>query len=128
MLRKKKFLIGGAIVLFAISYLGFIAFQSSATYYFTVSELLARGNAVHGDNVRVNGQVVPESFKEEGQGLTVKFTITSEKENLRVIYEGVVPDTFKAGGDVVVEGHINTEGIFLANTLMPKCPSRYVPK
>ncbi len=130
MLGKKKFLIGGGIIFLAIGYLAFVGFQSSATYYYEVSELLAQGTLVYDENVRVNGQVAPGSVEQEAQGRIIKFTITDIEggESLPVVYQGVVPDTFKVGNDVVVEGQYNSSGTFQAHTLMPKCPSRYVPE
>ncbi len=126
--RKKKFLIGGLIVVLAISYLGYMGFESSATYYYTVSELIAQEATINGENVRVNGQVVPGSVENEPGGLTLKFTIVEQGESLPVVYHGVVPDTFKVGNDVVVEGHFNSDGVFLANTITTKCASKYVPE
>ena len=46
---------------------------------------------------------------------------------LPVVYKGVVPDTFSAGIEVVVEGRLNQDGVFRAEVIMPKCPSRYTP-
>ncbi len=127
MLRKKRFLIGGMAVVIAISYLGFIGFQSSATYYYTTGEVLEQGSSVYGENVRVNGQVVPGSVAQEAQGRILKFTITDGEMSLPVVYQGITPDTFRVGSDVVIEGTLDTTGIFQAHTLMPKCPSKYVP-
>jgi cytochrome c-type biogenesis protein CcmE len=44
-----------------------------------------------------------------------------------VVYRGSVPDQFKLGRDVVVDGRY-AHGIFAAkrNTLVTKCPSKYV--
>ncbi len=129
MLKKKRFLIGGSIVFLAIGYLGFVAFTSAATYYYTVSELIEQGNSIYGENVRVNGQVTPGSVEQESAGRLLRFTIidVAGEESLPVVYQGVVPDTFKVGNEVVVEGRLNSSGIFQAHTLMPKCPSKYVP-
>ena len=46
-----------------------------------------------------------------------------------VIYTGSVPDLFKKGRDIVVEGKLRN-GVFVAvrNTLVTKCPSKYSPK
>ncbi len=130
MLRKKRFLIGGIIVVVAISYLGYMGFQSSATYYYTVSELIELGDSVHDENVRVNGQVAPGSVEQESAGRILRFTIidVEGEGNLPVVYQGIVPDSFKVGNEVVAEGHLNSVGVFQASTLMPKCPSKYVPK
>ncbi len=129
MLRKKKFLIGGIIIFLAIGYLGYTGFMGGATYYYTVSELIEQGSSIYGENVRVNGQVAPGSMEQESAGRILKFTMidVGGEENLPVVYQGVVPDTFKVGNDIVIEGHLNSGGVFQANSLVTKCPSRYVP-
>ncbi|MFH1003104.1 MAG: cytochrome c maturation protein CcmE [Chloroflexota bacterium] len=127
MLRKKRFLWGGLVVVAAIGYLTVMGLQSSATYYYTPSEVVGQGNTIYGANVRVNGQVLPGSVTQEAQGRVLKFTISDGTVTLPVVYQGVTPDTFKVGVDVVVEGELDTSGTFQAHTLMPKCPSRYVP-
>ncbi len=128
MLRKKRFLIGGVIVFLAIGYLGFMGFRGSAAYYYEVSEFLAQGSSIYGERVRVNGQVAPGSLEQESAGRILRFTMIDGGESLPVVYQGVVPDTFKVGNDVVVEGSLNSDGVFQASALMPKCPSRYVPQ
>ncbi|MBI4188790.1 MAG: cytochrome c maturation protein CcmE [Chloroflexi bacterium] len=127
-LKKKKFLIGGIIIFLAIGYLGYMGFQSSATYYYTVSELMAQGTQAYDGTLRVKGQVVPGSIEQGTLGKTLKFTIVEGNNSLPVTYQGVVPDTFKAGVDVVVEGRLNSNGTFQASTVMPKCPSKYEPQ
>ena len=128
MLRKKRFLIGGVIIVLALGYLGYTGFESSATYYYTVSELSGQGSSIYGENVRVNGQVTPGSVQQEAAGRTMRFTIIEGEEDLPVVYQGVVPDAFKVGNEVVVEGSLNSDGIFQAHTLMVKCPSKYEPQ
>ena len=128
MLRKKRFLIGGITVFLAIGYLVFMGFQDSVTYYYTVSELMEQGSSIYDENVRVKGQVAPGSVEQEATGRILRFTIIDGKESLSVTYQGAVPDTFKVGAEVIVEGQFNSNGIFQAHTLMPKCPSRYVPQ
>jgi cytochrome c-type biogenesis protein CcmE len=46
-----------------------------------------------------------------------------------VVYKGSVPDLFKTGREVVVDGKLRN-GVFVAvpNTLVTKCPSKYSPK
>jgi cytochrome c-type biogenesis protein CcmE len=46
-----------------------------------------------------------------------------------VVYKGSVPDLFKTGREVVVDGRME-RGTFVAvpNTLVTKCPSKYAPK
>lgn len=119
---------GGIIVFLAIGYLVFMGFQDSVTYYYTVSELIEQGSSIYDQNVRVKGQVAPGSVEQEAAGRILKFTIIDGENRLSVTYQGAVPDTFKVGAEVVAEGQFNSNGIFQAHTLMPKCPSRYVPQ
>ncbi len=130
MLKRRKFLIGGVIVFLAIGYLGYMGFQASATYYYEVGELMEQGSSIYGENVHVNGQAAPGSVEQEAQGRILRFTMidVDGEESLPVVYQGVVPDTFKVGIEVVVEGQLNSDGIFQAHTLMAKCPSKYVPQ
>jgi cytochrome c-type biogenesis protein CcmE len=46
-----------------------------------------------------------------------------------VVYKGSVPDLFRSGRDVVVDGKLKA-GVFVAvpDTLVTKCPSKYQPK
>ena len=46
-----------------------------------------------------------------------------------VVYTGSVPDLFKTGREVVVDGKLR-DGVLVAvpNTLVTKCPSKYTPK
>ena len=47
-------------------------------------------------------------------------------QTIRVDFRGTVPDTFKPGAEVIVEGGVNpASGAFAATTLMTKCPSKY---
>lgn len=127
MLKKKRFFIGGIIVFLALGYLGYAGFEGSATYYYTVDELMREGNSIYGQNVRVNGQVAPGSLEQEPGSLALGFTIIAGEASLPVVYQGVVPDTFKVGSEVVVEGYLDSDNTFQANTILAKCPSKYEP-
>ena len=79
--KKKKFLIGGLIVVLAIAYLGYTGFEGSATYYFTVSELAAQEGSVNGENVRVNGQVAAGSVEQDTKE---QIKCIRDRSNLRI--------------------------------------------
>lgn len=126
-LRRRKFLIGGVILCLALGYLAYVGFGSSATYYLTVSELKERADSIFDDTVRVSGRVATGSINWDSKDLVLEFTLADGGDSLPVIYNGVTPDAFKAGSDVVIEGRLGSEGIFKANTILTKCPSRYTP-
>ncbi len=127
--KKKKFLIAGLILLLPLVYLGYTGFIGASTTNYTVSELAEQGSSIYGDTVRVNGLVVAGSVQQEAQGRILRFSIVDAggQGSLPVFYQGVVPDTFKVGNEVVLEGQLNSDGVFQAGTLMPKCPSKYEP-
>jgi len=129
-LKKKKFLIGGIIIVLAIVYLGYTGFESSSAYYYTVSELAAQSSSLDGKNLRVSGQVVDASVEQDIKGRILRFTIVDieGEDSLPVVYQGIVPDTFEGGRDVVVEGRLNSAGVFQANNILTKCPSKYEPE
>jgi len=127
-LKKKRFVIGGIIILATIVFLGYQSFRGAATYYYEVSELLEIGDSLNGRTVRVSGLVAPQPDRDL-EGLTIRFTISDNRgkeASLPVVYHGIVPDTFKAGRQVVLEGHYNDD-VFTAKSILTKCASRYEP-
>ena len=124
-MKKKKFVIGVTIVVLAIGYLGFMGFQSSAMYYYRIVELLEMGSEVYDQGLRVSGTVLAGSIDRNVDSLTVSFAIVEDSETLSVVYTGVIPDTFKDGAGVVVEGELLRSGVFQAETILMKCPAKY---
>ena len=109
----------GLVVAGCVGYLIITASGASAEYYVTVSEL--RAHPTSGD-VRVAGVVQPDVQK---SGLHVSFTEKDGTAAMPVDYTGTLPDIFKPGITVVVEGRIGADGVFHARTLLAKCPSRF---
>lgn len=128
MFKNKKFLLSGIIVFLAIGVLGYMGLKGGGAYNYTVAEMREKGGSVIGQTIRVGGLVEPGSLQQTPGDLTLQFTVVDPEGNsLPVVYKGVVPDTFKVGNEVVVEGTLDSTGTFQAKVLMPKCPSKYVP-
>ena len=125
---KKKYLIGGVILVAAMGYLLYIAFGSSTVYYVTVSELLDKGQDTYDANIRVTGKIAEGSIEWNAEELELKFAVVEGGASLPVIYKGSKPDGFKAGADIMVEGKYSPEKIFRASSIIMKCPSKYVPE
>ena len=129
-MKGKKFLIGGIIILIAIGSLGFVAFKNAATYYYTVSEALGKGDTMYNKTIRIEGNVVPDSLQQVNSGgkNNVKFVLadrTVATDSVLINYQGALPDAFKPGNDAVVEGQLNPAGNFTAKQIIVKCPSKY---
>jgi cytochrome c-type biogenesis protein CcmE len=109
------------VVAACVGYLIYSASGGSAEYYLTVSQL--RSHTVAGD-VRVAGVVQTDVQKSDG-GLRVTFTEKDGTASMPVDYTGTLPDIFRPGITVVVEGRLGSDGVFHARTLLAKCPSRF---
>lgn len=125
---RKRYLIGGVILIAAVGYLLYMALGSSTIYYVTVSELLDKGQDTYETSIRVAGRVADGSIEWNAKELELKFTVVEGGASLPVIYEGARPDGFKAGADIVVEGKYHSDKIFRASSILIKCPSKYVPE
>ncbi len=125
MLKKRKFFIGGIVIFLAIGYLGFMSFQSAATFYYTLTEFAQIRESAYGENVRVKGDIGVGSVETEQAGRILRFNLVEGTESMPVYYQGVVPDTFNEDFEIVIEGELGADGVFKAHTLMPKCPSKY---
>jgi cytochrome c-type biogenesis protein CcmE len=86
--------------------------------------------AGHDGRVSLMGQVVgTKSGDAHAGGLRFRLRDVKGTTTVPVVYKGSVPDLFKTGRDVVVDGRLRN-GVFIAvrDTLVTKCPSKYQPK
>jgi cytochrome c-type biogenesis protein CcmE len=121
---RLKFFVGGAIIVVVLAWLIFSNIQGASAQYLSVEELLAQGPSDR--MVRVSGLVLDETIDWDPQQLVLRFQMADEGGSIPVVYEGVRPDMFRDGAQVVVEGKQSSSGAFQANTLLLKCPSKYV--
>ncbi len=119
-----KFVVGGAVVVAALTWLGFVGFQESKSYYLTVEEYAALKD-VHGKTLKVAGDVVQGSIDRSKPQM--EFVISHQGKSLKVRYVGkdVIPDTFKDGSKAVVEGNVAEDGVLQARRIEAKCASKY---
>lgn len=120
-------LLGGALSL--------LLFGSEASdalvYSKLVGEVLAEPGAFSGRELRVEGDLKQGSIKFSEDPCEWRFVLTGAGKEMPVRFpQCVVPDTFKDGMGlkVTVQGRITEEGHFLANQVIPRCPSKYEMK
>ena len=85
--------------------------------------------AGHTGRVSLVGVVLgPVTGDAHGAGLHFRLRDKSGAASVPVVYTGTVPDLFRAGRDIVVDGRY-AKGVFVAvpGTLVTKCPSKYTP-
>ncbi|MCZ6670184.1 MAG: cytochrome c maturation protein CcmE [Acidobacteria bacterium] len=122
--QRTRFFIAFLLMILGIGLLVAVSFRGSMVYYLSVSEYMQSSGRVPGP-VRVNGRVVPGSIEKEPAKLGVRFAMTDGENTLPVVYEKIVPDTFVERAEVVVEGKLDPAGVFHADVLLAKCPSKY---
>ena len=115
MRKKKRWLLVTAVVLaLGLGYAAYALFIHTGVDYLTVSELKSQVEALNSQQVRVEGRVVPGSIDWDDTTKVMRFTLTDDRESLTIVYTGVVPDNFKPGADLVVEGKYRPDGVFEA--------------
>ena len=127
MKRKIKYkpIVISAVILMVIGYLIYTGLRDTMVFYLTVSEVMAKSPEDLTDTQKVGGIVNAGSVQWEPKTLNLSFRLEDEQANLLVNYSGVVPDSFKPGSEVIVEGTYRGDGSFWATTIMPKCASKY---
>ena len=149
-MRINKFVIGGILILVAVVFLIWTSTAASAEYFLTIDELNAKGPEVVDKNLRVSGAVLGDSIQYDPQTLTLTFevahvpadnlAIESEgglaevlhqavldpsRSRMKVVYVGVKPDLLRNEAQAIMTGHMGADGVFYAEELLLKCPTRY---
>ena len=145
-----KFIIGGLLIVAAILYLVISSTQASAQYFFTIDELNEKGDSVLGRNLRISGAVIGESIEYDAETLNLIFTVAHvpgdndeieaqgglakvlhdavidpNRKRLEVVYNGPKPDLLRDEAQAIMTGKIGEDGVFYADELLLKCPTKY---
>ena len=149
-MRINKFVIGGILILGAVIFLIWTATAASAEYFLTIDELNAKGSNVIDKNLRVSGAVIGDSIQYDAQNLTLSFEVAHvpadnlaietegglaealhqavldpSRSRMKVVYVGPKPDLLRNEAQAIMTGHLGEDGVFYAEELLLKCPTRY---
>jgi cytochrome c-type biogenesis protein CcmE len=147
---NRKFIIGGLLIAAAVIYLIVSSTQAAAQYYLTIDELEDRAESVRGRDLKISGAVDGDTVKYEADTLTLQFTIANvpgdldeieragglakvlhqavndpKSKRLDVVYIGPKPDLLRHEAQAIVTGRLGEDGVFHADELLLKCPTRY---
>lgn len=127
--KRKKIMIGVIALVIGISVavtLALKAFQENLMYFFSPSEVIA-GEAPENRNFRIGGLVVEDSVVRDRDSLLVEFVLTDTVNQVKVSYDGILPDLFREGQGIVANGRLNGEGVFVASEVLAKHDENYMP-
>jgi cytochrome c-type biogenesis protein CcmE len=125
--RKQNRLIiisaAGAILAVAAG-LSLYAMNDKIVFFKSPSDI-AGEPLVPGQRVRVGGLVKDASWQRDGTSHV--FVVTDNNKDLTVRYEGIMPDLFREGQGVVLDGSETIAGEFVADTVLAKHDENYIP-
>jgi len=147
---RTKFLIGGGLIIAAVAFLIITSTMAGAQYFFTIDELMARGSDAVGTPSRISGAVLGDTITYDPETLELRFTIVHmpadqalldeegglaealhaavmdpDRTRLVVVYYGPKPDLLKNEAQAIITGELGDDGVFYADELLLKCPTRY---
>ena len=147
---RAKFLIGGLLIIAAVVYLIVSSTQASAQYYLTIDEMLTRGDEVYNSAIKLAGAVDGDTVSYDTDTLTLEFSMANvpadldeieaggglakvlydalrdpNVSRLQVVYVGPKPDLLRHEAQAIVTGNLGDDGVFYADELLLKCPTRY---
>jgi cytochrome c-type biogenesis protein CcmE len=114
-----------AVVVAALAWIAIRGLTGNFVYYLTPTDIVSHHKAQTGQRVRLGGYVVPGSVHRRSSVLT--FTVTDGTESMPVSDTGSVPELFKPGQGVVLEGALGTDGHFHSDTLLVQHNGTYSP-
>lgn len=116
--------VAGAVLAVAVGLVLF-ALSDQITLYKSPSDI-AREGLIPGQKIRIGGLVEEGSWVRDGTNH--RFTVTDTENTIKVRFEGIVPDLFREGQGVVLDGQANDEGVLVASNVLAKHDENYVPK
>ena len=123
--KLKRLILFGIATIFLATAVGLTlsALKENIVYFYTPSEIdtLEIGNRA----IRMGGLVKKDSIHIDG--LTARFVVEDVNGQQAVIYKGALPDIFRGGQGVIVEGEFNND-TFNADTVMAKHDEQYMPR
>jgi cytochrome c-type biogenesis protein CcmE len=124
--RRLYLVLGGLLTLGVVSALVLNAMSDSLVFFYSPTELLDK-HVPDGRLVRIGGLVEQGSVRHQAGGV-LDFRVTDGKQSVAVDYKGGVPDLFREGQGVVVEGALDKDGTFRASEVLAKHDENYMPR
>ena len=126
--RKVKFrFLFVLLVSLILSFSTFLILKSleENVVYFQSPTEVKNLSEIYEKKIRIGGMVKKKSILIEENEL--KFVVTDLKNEINVIYSGVIPNLFEEGKGVVAEGFLKDRNLFLATKILAKHDENYMP-
>lgn len=149
-MKINKFVIGGVLILGAVVFLIWSSTAATSEYFLTIDELRAKGPDIVNRNLRVSGAVIGDTIQYDPQTLTLTFEVAHvpgdqamiedegglaealhqavvdpSRSRVKIVYLGPKPDLLRHEAQAIVTGKLGEDGVFHADELLLKCPTKY---
>ena len=103
-----------------------MALEDNIVYFYTPNDLIEKFSDTKNiqNKIRIGGLVLESSIKKEGEKTI--FMITDRKKEVKVLFEGPLPDLFREGQGIVAEGMFQDNN-FIASEVLAKHDENYMP-
>ncbi len=126
--QRNRLILAIVIVLFvAISaVLALTALQENINLFYSPT-MIANGEAPQGRLFRAGGMVSDGSVQRDPESLEISFKLNDEVNEILVKYTGILPDLFREGQGIVVQGKLAPDGAVMATEVLAKHDENYMP-
>ena len=124
--RRLALIAAALAVVGAAAGLSLYALSDSIVFFYSPSEVVQKAVAP-GARLRIGGLVKTGSVVKSADQ-NVAFVLTDGAHDLKVAYQGLLPDLFREGQGVVAEGVLAAPGQMRAETILAKHDERYMPR
>ncbi len=114
-MKRKIIWLSVSAVIFAAIITGAILYSHSGPDSITVSQLIAQSKDRPEQRYSIEGKIVAGSIRFDRASQVMTFSLTDQTENLPVSYQGIVPEDFKPGAQITIEGKYSGNGTFEAS-------------
>ena len=101
------------------------ALSQNIDLFYTPTQV-AQGEVASGQRIRIGGMVREGSVVSADDSLAVEFVATDYMHDVPIFHEGILPDLFREGQGIVVEGSLDTAGVFQASRVLAKHDENYM--
>ena len=124
--RRLSLIAAALAVVGAAAAIALYSLSDSIVFFYSPTEVVQKA-VQPGARLRVGGLVKAGSVSKLS-GENVSFVVTDGANELRVAYQGLLPDLFREGQGVVAEGVLEAPGQMRAETILAKHDERYMPR
>jgi cytochrome c-type biogenesis protein CcmE len=101
------------------------ALSQNIDLFYTPTQVAA-GEVNIGQQIRIGGMVKEGSYESANDSMRVMFSATDYVNEVPIQFDGILPDLFREGQGIVVEGTINNSGLFIASRVLAKHDENYM--